>query len=70
MNSDTSLSFIDRWNLVVSNPDCQREFNRLKFQINPFKLVKQTGCYREECKKNKGAAGEGKGRKVSKKQGE
>lgn len=53
MNCDHSLSFLDRWDLKISDQACKKEFLRVQYQINPFTLIKKTGCNLQTCLKHK-----------------
>lgn len=53
MNADHTLSFMDRWDLKISDAACKKEFLKVQYQINPFTLIKKTGCHRQICLKKK-----------------
>lgn len=48
MNCDHSLTFHDRWDLVISEEHARREALRCKKYMNGFELINMTGCTRQQ----------------------
>ena len=44
MNTDKSLSIVDRFDLKVSNAQIDLEFTKVKYSINSFELQKKSSC--------------------------
>ena len=52
MNTDKSLSILDRFDLKISEAQIDLEFSKVKYSINSFELVKKSSCLKKAVNVN------------------